>query len=266
MNSRMRKHAALAVVTLAAAGALTLEACTETPTASSDAPAIQNQSKSEESMTNERNGGYATISEDEAVAMMSENSATLVDVRTAREYADGHIPGAINIPVETIGSVKPRRPSRRGRKRLHHRLLPDRRAQRTRFEHASQPRLQARVRPGRHRRLERRKGSRNRARQLHRRRAVESVALEVRACPAGNDTWTGMGNRSAKPTAERARISKATNRNARQTERPRTCVEREGNVRREPSAHASKPCGCGGSLSKLRRTRTKRPRITRMRQ
>ena len=28
-------------------------------------------------------------------------------VRTAREYADGHIPGAINIPVETIGSVKP---------------------------------------------------------------------------------------------------------------------------------------------------------------
>ena len=58
MNSRMRKHAALAVVTLAAAGALTLAACAETPAASSDAPAIQNQSKSEESMTNERNGGY----------------------------------------------------------------------------------------------------------------------------------------------------------------------------------------------------------------
>ena len=69
MNSRMRKHAALAVVTLAAAGALTLAACAETPAASSDAPAIQNQSKSEESMTNESNGGYATISEDEAVAM-----------------------------------------------------------------------------------------------------------------------------------------------------------------------------------------------------
>ena len=83
MNSRMRKHAALAVVTLAAAGALTLAACAETPAASSDAPAIQNQSKSEESMTNERNGGYATISEDEAVAMMSENSATLVDVKPA---------------------------------------------------------------------------------------------------------------------------------------------------------------------------------------
>ncbi len=26
-------------------------------------------------------------------------------------------------------------------------------------------------------------------------------------------------------------------------------------MRRKPSAHASKPCGCGGSLSKLRRTR-----------
>ena len=31
MNSRMRKHAALAVVTLAAAGALTLAAYAETP-------------------------------------------------------------------------------------------------------------------------------------------------------------------------------------------------------------------------------------------
>ena len=33
MNSRMRKHAALAVVTLAAAGALTLAACADTPAA-----------------------------------------------------------------------------------------------------------------------------------------------------------------------------------------------------------------------------------------
>lgn len=107
MNSRMRKHAALAVVTLAAAGALTLAACTETPAASSDAPAIQNQSKSEESMTNERNGGYATISEDEAVAMMSENSATLVDVRTAREYADGHIPEPSTYPSKPSAPSNP---------------------------------------------------------------------------------------------------------------------------------------------------------------
>ena len=214
-------------------------------------------------MTNERNGGYATISEDEAVAMMSENSATLVDVRTAREYADGHIPGAINIPVETIGSVKPA--GLQGVDENVSIIVYCRTGARS--EHASNMLLNLGYKHVfDHRRLERRKGGRNRARQLRRRRAVESVALEVRACPAGNDTWTGMGNRSAKPTAERARISKATNRNARQTERPRTCVEREGNVRRKPSAHASKPCGCGGSLSKLRRTRTKRPRITRMRQ
>ncbi len=31
----------------------------------------------------------------------------LVDVRTPEEYRSGHIPGAINIPVDTIGSKPP---------------------------------------------------------------------------------------------------------------------------------------------------------------
>lgn len=50
---------------------------------------------------------YAKITADEAKALMDEGSPTIVDVRTAQEYADGHIPGAINIPVESIGSEKP---------------------------------------------------------------------------------------------------------------------------------------------------------------
>lgn len=50
---------------------------------------------------------YAKITADEAQAMMDASSPTIVDVRTAQEYADGHIPGAINIPVESIGSDKP---------------------------------------------------------------------------------------------------------------------------------------------------------------
>ena len=36
-----------------------------------------------------------------------EGNATVVDVRTAEEYAAGHIPGSILIPVESIGDTKP---------------------------------------------------------------------------------------------------------------------------------------------------------------
>ena len=35
------------------------------------------------------------------------SDALVVDVRTREEYAEGHIPGAINIPVETLGSTRP---------------------------------------------------------------------------------------------------------------------------------------------------------------
>jgi rhodanese-related sulfurtransferase len=42
---------------------------------------------------------------DEAVAIMaSETNYIILDVRRPDEYADGHIPGAINVPNETIGT------------------------------------------------------------------------------------------------------------------------------------------------------------------
>ena len=44
---------------------------------------------------------------EEAKQMMDEGNATVVDVRTAEEYAAGHIPGSILIPVESIGDTKP---------------------------------------------------------------------------------------------------------------------------------------------------------------
>ena len=48
--------------------------------------------------------GYRQISMQEAIDMMAmESDYIILDVRTPAEYADGHIPGAVNIPNETIG-------------------------------------------------------------------------------------------------------------------------------------------------------------------
>ena len=48
---------------------------------------------------------YRQISMDEAITMMEEESGYIIlDVRTPEEFADKHIPGAVNIPNETIGA------------------------------------------------------------------------------------------------------------------------------------------------------------------
>ena len=51
-----------------------------------------------------REGSYTQISMDEAVAMMeAETDYIILDVRTPEEFAEKHIPNAINVPNETIG-------------------------------------------------------------------------------------------------------------------------------------------------------------------
>ena len=51
---------------------------------------------------------YRQISMEEAIETMEKEDAyVILDVRTDQEFADGHIPGAICIPNETIGSEKP---------------------------------------------------------------------------------------------------------------------------------------------------------------
>lgn len=87
----------MAAATLALAGALGLASCAA-PDAGMD------EGGANMAATND---AYAKITADEGAALMESGSPTIVDVRTPQEYADGHIPGAINIPVETIGADKP---------------------------------------------------------------------------------------------------------------------------------------------------------------
>ena len=48
---------------------------------------------------------YRQINMDEAIAVMeAENDYIILDVRTPEEFSEKHIPGAINVANETIGS------------------------------------------------------------------------------------------------------------------------------------------------------------------
>ena len=52
-------------------------------------------------------GTYRQITMDEAIVMMEEESNYIIlDVRTPEEFNEKHIPGAINIPNETIGTAE----------------------------------------------------------------------------------------------------------------------------------------------------------------
>ena len=52
-----------------------------------------------------QNMSYTQISMEEAVSMMEqEKDYIILDVRTVEEFAEKHIPDAINIPNETIGT------------------------------------------------------------------------------------------------------------------------------------------------------------------
>ena len=55
----------------------------------------------------QRENPYRQVSQEEAARLMQEQSDyLLLDVRTQAEFAQAHIPGAICIPNETIGTEK----------------------------------------------------------------------------------------------------------------------------------------------------------------
>ena len=52
-------------------------------------------------------GVYTKITPEKALEYMNGASPVVVDVRTAQEYAEGHVEGAINLPLESIGDEMP---------------------------------------------------------------------------------------------------------------------------------------------------------------
>lgn len=75
-------------------GALILTACGPKETASSGTQASSA-------------AAYRKITAAEAKSMMDRGGVTVVDVRRADEYAEKHIPGAVLVPNESIGSEPP---------------------------------------------------------------------------------------------------------------------------------------------------------------
>ena len=57
--------------------------------------------------SNNQTNTYRQITVDEAVTMMAQETGYIIlDVRRPDEYAAGHIPNAINVPNETIGTAE----------------------------------------------------------------------------------------------------------------------------------------------------------------
>ena len=68
----------------------------------------QSEQTAEEQTAAKASAEYTQISQEKAQEMMkSGDGLVVVDVRTQEEYAEGHIPGAICIPNESIVDARP---------------------------------------------------------------------------------------------------------------------------------------------------------------
>lgn len=118
------------IMALAIACVLLLSACSapggaggaKTGTSTEAAPAAQSSSENEKSIAADKAStgpgetdtagtssadAYHKITAEEAKRMMDAGNVTVVDVRTQEEYDQGHVPGAILIPLQTIGDEMP---------------------------------------------------------------------------------------------------------------------------------------------------------------
>ena len=76
-------------------------------TVSACGPATENTQADTTDGLSTQQGAYHKITAEEAKDKMETGEVTIVDVRTAEEYAQAHIHGAISIPVESIGEQPP---------------------------------------------------------------------------------------------------------------------------------------------------------------
>lgn len=53
-------------------------------------------------MDDRKSEGFSTITPEEARAMMDDGDVVILDVREPSEFATGHVPGAINVPLGEI--------------------------------------------------------------------------------------------------------------------------------------------------------------------
>jgi len=68
-------------------------------------PAPTEAAASQASAEAQRQSGFRMVSMEEAISIMGEESDfILLDVRTAEEFNERHIPGALNVPNEEIGT------------------------------------------------------------------------------------------------------------------------------------------------------------------
>lgn len=100
------RHAAAALVILAAATASAQYKTPQTPTQpaiiQSNNPAVKITMAAPQPTPDQVLESARRIERDEAIKMVKGNKAVWVDVRTDDQYAQGHIPGAINIPLTDL--------------------------------------------------------------------------------------------------------------------------------------------------------------------
>lgn len=90
----------LLIAALAGVCALLLTACGGSGGTSASSSGSASGSAGEET-------AYRKITAQEAKELMDAGGVTVVDVRTAEEYAAAHIPDALLVPNETIGDTQP---------------------------------------------------------------------------------------------------------------------------------------------------------------
>jgi len=99
---------AILLTALACAAALMAAGCTSTSSSMGSASSGSMGSSDMMSGTSTTDtGGYTTISAEEAKKMIDAGGVTIVDVRTQSEYESAHIPGAVLVPMDTIGDTQP---------------------------------------------------------------------------------------------------------------------------------------------------------------